>query len=112
MLVLAVSYAVITIHELIEQDPDDIGEEILFAVSIVLYLGIAYWLIKSTSIIPIIITIVGNASLVILYAIAESSLSESLLGIETEELSDFGITVKIFQIALIVILIRQLSIRN
>ncbi len=112
MLVLAVSYAVITIHELIEQDPDDLGEEILFAVSIVLYLGIAYWLIKSTSVIPIIITIVGNVALVILYAIAESSLSESLLGMETEELSDFGITVKIFQIALIVLLIRQLTLRN
>jgi len=103
MLVTAVSYSVITIDELIEQDPDDIGEELLFGAAIILYVGIAYWIAKSTSIIPIIIIIVGNVSLIILYAIAESPLSESLLGIETEELSDFGITVKIFQFAIIIL---------
>ena len=93
------------IDELIEQDPDDIGEEALFAGAIVLYVIIAYWIAKSASLKPLIITIIGNTTLIILYIIAESSLSESLLGIETEELSDFGITIKIFQIAMIVVLL-------
>ncbi len=108
MLVTAVSYAVITIDELLEQH-DHIEEQILFSIAIVLYVGIAYWIIKSTSIKPLIIVIAGNASLVVLYFIAESSLSESLLGMETEELSDFGITVKIFQIAIIVLSIIQIK---
>lgn len=108
MLVTAVSYAVITIDELLEQH-DHIEEQILFSIAIVLYVGIAYWIIKSTSIKPLIILIAGNASLVVLYFIAESSLSESLLGMETEELSDFGITVKIFQIAIIVLSIIQIK---
>jgi len=102
MLVTAVSYAVITIDELLEQH-DHIEEQILFSIAIVLYVGIAYWMIKSTSLKPLIILIAGNTSLVVLYFIAESSLSETLLGMETEELSDFGITVKIFQIAIIVL---------
>ncbi len=108
MLVTAVSYAVITIDELLEQH-DHIEEQILFSIAIVLYVGIAYWIIKSTSIKPLIILIAGNVSLVVLYFIAESSLSESLLGMETEELSDFGITVKIFQIAIIVLSIIQIK---
>jgi len=112
MLVTAVSYAVITVHELIEQDPDDVGEEILFIIAIVLYLIIAYWITKTTSIIPIIIVLVENTGLVILYIIAESELSESLLGIDTEELSDFGVTVKIFQIAIIILSIIQIKTYN
>ncbi len=108
MLVTAVSYAVITIDELLEQH-DHIEEQILFSIAIVLYIGIAYWIVKSTSIKPLIILIAGNVSLVVLYFIAESSLSESLLGMETEELSDFGITVKIFQIAIIVLSIIQIK---
>ena len=112
MLVIAVSYAVITGHELIEQDPDDIGEEILFFIAIVLYLAIVYWMIKTASLIPIVINIVGNAGLVILYIIAESELSKSLLGIDTEELSDFGITIKIFQIALIILSIMQIKMHD
>lgn len=109
MLVIAVSYAVVTAHELIEQDPDDIGEEALFGVAVILYLVIAYWIIKSASLKPIIIAVAGNAALIILYFIAESSLSESLLGIETEELSHFGVSLKIFQIALIILLIKVLK---
>lgn len=112
MLVIAVSYAVITGYELIEQDPDDIGEEILFFIAIVLYLAIVYWMIKTASLIPVVINIVGNAGLVILYIIAESELSKSLLGIDTEELSDFGITVKIFQIALIILSIMQIKMHD
>jgi len=108
MLVTAVSYTVITIDELLEQH-DHIEEQILFSIAIVLYVGIAYWMIKSTSLKPLIILIAGNASLVVLYFIAESPLSESLLGMETEELSDFGITVKIFQIAIIVLSIIQIK---
>ena len=102
MLVTAVSYAVITTDELLEQH-EHIEEQILFSIAIVLYVGIAYWMVKSTSLKPFIIVIAGNVSLVVLYFIAESSLSETLLGMETEELSDFGITVKIFQIAIIVL---------
>ncbi len=109
MLVLAVSYMVIILHELIDQDPKDIGEEILFAIAVVLYFVIVYWMIKSTSLIPIVITLAGNVFLVILYFIAESELSESLLGVETEELSDFGVSVKIFQMALIVLLVIQIK---
>lgn len=108
MLVTAVSYAVITTDELLEQH-DHIEEQILFSIAIVLYVAIAYWIIKSTSIKPLIIAIAGNASLVVLYFIAESSLSESLLGMETEELSDFGVTVKIFQIVIIVLSIIQIK---
>ena len=102
MLVTAVSYAVISIDELLEQH-EHIEEQILFSIAIVVYVGLAYWMVKSTSLKPFIIGIAGNASLVVLYFIAESSLSETLLGMETEELSDFGITVKIFQIAIIVL---------
>jgi len=112
MLTIAVSYAVVTGHELIEQDPDDIGEEALFGIAVVLYLVIAYWMIRSTSLKPVIIAIAGNAALIILYFIAESSLSESLLGIETEELSHFGVSLKIFQIALIILLVMQIRMRN
>ena len=100
MIVTAISYTVITVHELIDQDPDDNGEEILFGVAVILYLVVAYWMIKTTSLIPIIITIVGNAGLVVLYIIAET------------EFGDFGITVKIFQIMMIILLIMQIKTNN
>ncbi len=112
LLVVAVSYSVIIIDGQIfsdEEEHGEIGETILFAVVIPLYVGFAYWITRTSSKIPIIIAIIGNAVLVILYIIAMSSLSEAILGVESEELSDFGITIKILQLAIIALSIIKLK---
>ena len=116
MLVTAVSYAVITINGLVveqhDHGEDHVEEQILFGIAVVSYLIIAYGITKTTSLIPKIIAIFGNIGLVVLYVIATSALSESLLEIHTEELSDFGITIKILQVAMIVLLAIQIKKRN
>jgi hypothetical protein len=115
MLAVAVSYTVIIVdeHLILEyHGHDHIEETILFGAAIPMYVGFAYWITKTNRTTPIIITMFGNAALVIIYLIAESSLSESILGVETEELSDFGITIKIFQLAIIAISIIKLKTHN
>ncbi|MEE9339583.1 MAG: hypothetical protein V3U87_16030 [Methylococcaceae bacterium] len=118
MAVISIIYIVVIADELLEdgleellEDPHELAEITLFVITAILYALFAIWMSRTTSKVPIVITIIGTLGLIVLYGIAISDLAEPILGMSPEDIESEATLSKIFQITLVVILFVRLKLK-
>ena len=118
MAAISIIYIVVIADELLEdeleeilENPHELAEITLFVIAAILYALFAIWMSRTTSKLPIVITIIGTLGLIVLYGIAISDLAEPLLGMSPEDIESEATLSKIFQIALVVVLFVRLKLK-
>ena len=118
MAALSIIYIVVIADELIEdeleeilENPHELAEITLFVIATILYALFAIWMSRTTSKLPIVITIIGTLGLIVLYGIAISDLAEPILGMSPEDIESEATLSKIFQITLVIILFVRLKLK-
>ena len=118
MAAISIIYIVVIADELLEdeleeilEDPHELAEITLFVIATILYALFAIWMSRTTSKLPIVITIIGTLGLIVLYGIAISDLAEPILGMSPEDIESEATLSKIFQITLVIILFVRLKLK-
>ena len=118
MVIISIIYIIVITDELLEdeleeilENPHELAEITLFVIATILYALFAIWMSRTQRLLPIIITIVGTLGLIILYGIAVSDLSELVLGMHQESIGSEAVISKMFQIALVIVLLVRLKLK-
>ena len=118
MAAISIIYIVVIADELLEdeleeilENPHELAEITLFVIATILYALFAIWMSRTTSKLPIVITIIGTLGLIVLYGIAISDLAEPILGMSPEDIESEATLSKIFQITLVIILFVRLKLK-
>lgn len=99
MIATSAIYFVETSEELFEDQ--DMVKGPFFLLVAVAYIPLLYWIVSKNSRLPVLITMVGTISLLVLYGITRTDMLASV-GIEAGSIGHLGITSKVIQIGIVI----------